>query len=124
MSRFIARNTLLRELKRTGRGGTAKVSFPLTSKVSKALGWPELPDGTKGWSPENSELNATLIELTPNNEELKTFAMTLDATHMGSFQIIRKAKKKGKDSVKASEKITEVSCVVSFADPEGFPARR
>lgn len=117
--RFTARNTLLREVKRTSRGGTCKFTFPLTPKVAKSLGWPELPDGTKGWSPEDSELNATLIELTPNNEELKQHSMTLDASHMGSFAIIRKAKKKGKDSVKASEKITEVLCTVQFSDPEG-----
>lgn len=117
--RFTARNTLLREVKRTSKGGTCKFTFPLTPRIAKSLGWPELPDGTKGWSPEDSELNATLIELTPNNEELKHHAMTLDSNHMGDFQIIRKAKKKGKDSVKSAEKITEVLCTVTFVDPEG-----
>jgi hypothetical protein len=118
--RLIARNTLLRSVSRTPKtGGKAKFTFPLTPKIAKTLGWPELPDGTKGWSPENSELSATLIELKPNNEELKAVACVIDCQHMGDFQIIRKAKKKGKDSVKATEKITEVMCVVTFGDPLG-----
>jgi len=118
--RLIARNTLLRSVSRTPKtGGKAKFTFPLTPKIAKTLGWPELPDGTKGWSPEDSELSATLIELKPNNEELKAVACVIDCQHMGDFQIIRKAKKKGKDSVKATEKITEVMCTVSFADPDG-----
>ena len=118
--RLIARNTLLRSVSRTPKtGGKAKFTFPLTSKIAKSLGWPELPDGTKGWSPEDSELSATLIELKPNNEELKAVACVIDCQHMGDFQIIRKAKKKGKDSVKGSEKITEVMCVVTFGDPLG-----
>jgi hypothetical protein len=118
--RLIARNTLLRSVSRTPKtGGKAKFTFPLTPKIARGLGWPELPDGTKGWSPEDSELSATLIELKPNNEELKAVSCVIDCQHMGDFQIICKAKKKGKDSVKGSEKITEVMCTVTFGDPLG-----
>lgn len=114
-----APNTLLREVKRNRKGGTAKLTFPLTAKIAKSLEWPELPEGTKGWTPEDAELRAKTIELTPNNDELLKHAMQLDCTLLGSFQIIRKQKKAGKDSVKSAERITEVLCTVEFADPNG-----
>ncbi len=119
MKRFIATNTLLREVKRNRKGGTAKLTFPLTKTITKQLGWPELPEGTKGWSPDDSELDATIIELTPNNEELAKHSMTLDTSSLGSFAVIHKENKKGKDSVKAKERIVEVTCTVSFTDPLG-----
>ena len=51
------------------------------------------------------EVKRTLIELTPNND--------------GSFQIVKKQKKKGAGSVKATETITEVLCTIAFSDPTG-----
>lgn len=78
-----------------------------------------MPEGTKGWSPDDSDLTATIIELVPNNEELQAHAMTLDATGCGDFSVVHKESKKGKDSVKAGTVIVEVSCTVTFADPMG-----
>ena len=43
---FTAVNTLLVSTIRTKKGGFARVSFSLTSKITKALDWPEMPDGT------------------------------------------------------------------------------
>lgn len=112
-------NALLREVKRTRKGGTAKLTFPVTDRFTKKMGWPELPSRTKGWTPEDSDLRATLIELTPNNDELVKFACTIDSTLLSDFQIVSKKKKEGKGSVKSADKITEVLCIVSFSDSIG-----
>jgi hypothetical protein len=117
--RFTAVNALLVSCTRTKDGGKAKVKFQLTEKVRKSLDWPEMPDIVGEWSPDYAELKATVIEFTPNNEELKHHATSVDAASIGDFQIQRKHKKSGKNAVKAEKIITQVICTVKFGDPTG-----
>ena len=117
--RFTAVNALLISARRTAKGGFAKVKFQLTAKVTKSLDWPEMPEGTAEWTPDVDELRCSMIELTPNNEELRHAAVSIDAESSGDFQVQRKKKKAGKNSVKADKTITEVICTVRFSDPCG-----
>jgi len=117
--RFTAVNALLVSTTRNKDGGRAKVKFQLTEKVRKSLEWPEMPDIVGEWSPDYGELKATLVEFTPNNEELKAAATSVDASAIGDFQIQRKHKKTGKNAVKADKIITQVICTVTFSDPTG-----
>lgn len=118
--RFTAVNALLTGCGRSAKkGGFAKVKFQLTAKVTRSLEWPDMPDKTGEWTPDVDELVATLVEFTPNNEELKHAACAIDASTIGDFQVQRKHKKSGKKSVKADKVITEVLCTIRFADPRG-----
>lgn len=117
--RFVALNALVIKTSRDKRGGSAKVKFALTPKVTKALEWPDMPEGTAEWCPDVNELVATLVEFTPNNPELAKNATSVDATSIGDFVVVRKKKKNGKNSVKADKMITEVSCTIIFSDPLG-----
>ena len=117
--RFVAVNALLVSCTRNKDGGRAKVKFQLTAKVTKALDWPEMPEGTAEWCPDVDELKSSLVEFTPDNEELKHAAMSVDASTIGDFIVVRKKKKAGKNSVKAGKTITEVICTIRFADPTG-----
>jgi len=117
--RFTAVNTLLVSATRNKNGGFAKVKFQLTAKVTKALDWPEMPEGTAEWCPDVDELKSSLVEFTPNNEELRDKATSIDASSIGDFIVVRKKKKAGKNSVKADKTITEVICTIRFGDPTG-----
>ena len=117
--RFTAVNALLVSTTRDKNGGRAKVKFQLTAKVTKALDWPEMPEGTAEWCPDVDELKSSLIEFTPNNEELRDKATSVDASTIGDFIVVRKKKKAGKNSVKDDKTITEVICTIRFADPTG-----
>ena len=81
--RFTAVNTLLVSATRNKNGGFAKVKFQLTAKVTKALEWPEMPEGTAEWCPDVDELKSSLVEFTPNNEELRDKATSIDAISIG-----------------------------------------
>lgn len=119
-SHLTCTNALLREVKITRKAVIAKFTFPLTKKVAAALGWPDLPEHTRGWTPENSVLKASLIELKPNNDDLfADLATTVECSEIGDFQVIRKEDKNGKDSVKAKSRITEVFCSITISDETG-----
>ena len=101
-------------------GGWAKVKFQLTQAVTKALDWPDMPEGTAEWVPDVDELQATSIELTPNKEGLGDAAgCQVDTAAIGDFMVQRKKKKAGKNAVKADKVITEVLCTIRFNDPNG-----
>jgi hypothetical protein len=117
--RFTAVNALLVSVSRNKKGGFAKVRFQLTAKVTKSLEWPEMPEGTAEWCPDVDELTAELVEFTPNNEEMKSKATSINPSSIGDFIVVRKKKKTGKNSVKASKVITEVICTIRFQDPLG-----
>jgi hypothetical protein len=112
-------NALLLSVHRNAKGGWANIKFQLTAAVTKSLEWPEMPEGTAEWMPDVDELQATLVELTPNNEELAKHACEFKAVSIGDFQVQRKKKKAGKNSVKADKTITEVMCKIRFTDPVG-----
>lgn len=119
-SHLTCTNTLLREVKITRKAVIAKFTFPLTKKVANALGWPELPEQTRGWTPENNTIKASLIELKPNNDDLfSELATTVECSAITDLSVIRKEDKNGKDSVKAKSRITEVSCSVTISEEAG-----
>lgn len=117
--RFVAVNALLVSCTRNKDGGRAKVKFQLTAKVTKALDWPEMPEGTAEWCPDVDELISSLVEFTPNEQELRDKAIRIDASTIGDFIVVRKKKKAGKNSVKADKTVTEVICTIRFGDPTG-----
>ena len=119
MKHFTAVNTLLVSVKRTKKGGFANVKFQLTPKITKALDWPDMPEGTAEWCPDVDELAAQNIEFVPNNPELNHNATSIEAQSIGDFVVVRKRKKEGKNSVKADKVITEVLCLIRFQDPTG-----
>ena len=119
MKHFTAVNTLLVSTKRTKKGGFANVKFQLTSKITKALDWPDMPEGTAEWCPDVDELVAQNVEFVPNNPELNHNAVSVEAQSIGDFVVVRKRKKEGKNSVKADKVITEVLCLIRFQDPTG-----
>ncbi|MFZ1007183.1 MAG: hypothetical protein WAN65_10120 [Candidatus Sulfotelmatobacter sp.] len=119
MKHFTAVNTLLVSTKRTKKGGFANVKFQLTAKITKALDWPEMPDGTAEWCPDVDELAAQTIEFVPNNPELNHNAVSIEAMSIGDFVVVRKHKTEGKNAVKATKTITEVLCLIKFQDPTG-----
>ncbi len=112
-------NALVSSMGRKKNVGSVKIKFQLTQAVTDALDWPQMPEGTAEWVPEVDELQASMIELTPNNPELKAVACSIDTSTIGDFMVQRKKKKAGKNSVKADKTITEVICTVRFADPLG-----
>jgi len=99
--------------------GWARVKFQLTAAVTKSLGWPDMPEGTAEWIPDVDTLKASVVELTPNAPELAKHAMEFDCQTIGDFMVQRKKKKAGKNSVKADKTVTEVACLITFADPLG-----
>ena len=120
MKHFTAVNTLLMSTKRTPKkGGEAKVKFQLAAKISAALEWPEMPDGTAEWCPDVAELKAGNIEFIPNNPEVSHNATSIDADSIGDFVVVRKQQKEGKNSKHAAKTLTEVLCTIKFSDPTG-----
>ena len=117
--KFIAHNALLVSTTRDKKGGRAKVKFALTQGVTEALEWPPMPEGTGEWCPEVDELVAVLVEFTPNDEQLRGNAVSIDAQTIGDFVVVRKKKKAGKNAVKADKVTTEVTCIIKFTDPLG-----
>ena len=67
-------------------------------------------------SPEapNDSFRCHFIELTPNAPELKGKALNIEASTISDFQIQTKAKKNGKNAVKASKRVVDVLCTVRF----------
>lgn len=92
----------------------AKVRFQLTQKIIEAWEWPEVPEQISEWTPEINELRCHFIEVTPNNSELHSHKLRIEAATIGDFQIQRKKKKEGKNSRKAQKTITFVLCTVKF----------
>jgi hypothetical protein len=113
-------NALITSMGRKKTGGWAKVKFQLTAAVTNSLDWPEMPEGTAEWVPDVDELQATVVEFTPNKEGLGAQAVCeLEASSIGDFMVQRKKKKAGKNSIKADKTITEVICTIRFTDAIG-----
>lgn len=93
----------------------AKFKFLMTTAVRKAFEWPDV-SGTAEWTPDapNDLFRCHFIELLPNAPELKNKVLRLDAATIGDFQIQTKAKKEGKNSVKAQKRVVDVLCTVKF----------
>lgn len=120
MKHFTAVNTLLVSLARTPKkGGLAKVKFQFTAKIQAALDWPDVDDRTGEWCPTIDQIAAQTIELVPNNPEVSHNKISLDVVSIGDFVVVRKSKKEGKNSAKATKSITEVLCTIKFVDPTG-----
>lgn len=97
-----------------------KLKFQLTSAVIEAFEWPD--NHASEWTPEapNDEFRCHFIEITPNNKELAAHGIKMDAATIGDFQIQTKAKKEGKNSVKASKRIVDVLRTVKFTEPDSL----
>lgn len=93
----------------------AKVKFQMNSAIRKAFEWDEIT-GASEWTPEppHDSFRCHFIELVPNAPELKSKALRLDAASIGDFQIQTKAKKDGKNAVKAGKRVVDVLCTVKF----------
>lgn len=93
----------------------AKLKFQMTSAIREAFEWNDI-SGASEWEPEapNDQFRCHFIELMPNNPELKKFALRIDAATIGDFQIQTKAKKEGKNAVKAQKRVVDVLCTVRF----------
>ena len=87
MKRFSASNALLKEIKRGKKGGSAKLTFPLTGHITRQLEWPELPEGTRAWSPDDSEFQAQTMELVSNKSLAESISTTIDVTTLGDFAV-------------------------------------
>ncbi len=120
MSRkFTATQTSLISIGRNSKGGTAHLVFILNGRLAKSLDWPDMPEGTGEWTPEVSSYQATTLELTPNADGLKKFAVEIETTKINGFQVQRKSEKQGKNARKAAKKKTEVSCTIHFNQEDG-----
>lgn len=96
----------------------AKLKFQLTRSVVEAFDWPDVPSVSE-WTPEapNDNFRCHFIEIKPNNPELGNHALRIEAATIGDFQIQKKAKKEGANSVKAEKVIVDVACTVRFTIP-------
>ena len=93
----------------------AKFKFQLTSAIVKGFEWPDIT-GASEWEPEapNDQFRCHWIEITPNSPELREHTLHLDAATISDFQIQTKAKKEGKNAVKAQKRKVDVLCTVRF----------
>ena len=117
--RFTAGATQIVRVSRDKNHGTLKVRFPWSSRIARVLGWPDVPEGTGEWQPDEQELQATSVELSPAEPELARFSVTLDTLTIGDFTVVRKKAKAGVNAIKADKRITSVSATIKFMDPAG-----
>jgi hypothetical protein len=73
---------------RNADGGTANFSSSLTENVMRTLGWSAVPECMVKASPEG-ELDATVIDLKPNDKALSRHAITLDVKSINRFNVVR-----------------------------------
>jgi len=122
--KVVAVNCIMKGIgRKDAKEAYAKFKFQLTSAIVKAFEWPDIT-GASEWEPEspNDQFRCHFIELNPNNPELRNHALNLDAATIGDFQIQTKAKKEGKNAVKASKRIVDVLCTVRFQGPTALAA--
>ena len=116
---FTATQAQLNSLTRNSKGGSCSVTFQLNGRLSKSLGWPDLPENTGEWTPELSSFQATIVEFEPNADGLKKFKFDLQTTKLTGLQVQRKAEKQGKNARKAAKMRTEVACTLHFSQEDG-----
>lgn len=109
-------NCLMRGIgRKDAKEAYAKFKFHMTSAIRKAFKWPEIT-GASEWEPEapHDSFRCHFIELVPNAPELKNKSLQLDAATISDFQIQTKAKKEGKNAIKAQKRVVDVLCTVRF----------
>ena len=82
------KNAILLSFSRTGKTTMAKFASLFDAGVIKAMDWSEVADKITSAKPEG-ELNATHLELVPNEKELRAHAIDLDISNTSSFQTVR-----------------------------------
>ena len=104
----------LLSFKRTPDGGTAQFSSSITKAVASAMEWADIPECFTGGDLEG-ELAASTVELTPKDESLKRFAISLDTKLVYKFETVRRELegKQGKGHR------TELRFKVDFTDIKG-----
>lgn len=117
--RFTAAATQIVKVVRDKNHGSVKVRFPWSFRIARVLGWPDVPEGTGEWQPDEQELQATSVEFSPVEPELAKFSVTLDTLTIGDFTVVRKKAKSGVNAIKADKCVTSVSATIKFMDPSG-----
>lgn len=73
---------------RDASGGIATFSSSLNSHVEKAMGWTDIPACATGATLEG-ELAASIIQLIPNDGELRRHEVQLDVARVNKFKVVR-----------------------------------
>lgn len=73
---------------RDASGGTATFSSTLNTNVEKAMGWTDIPSCATGATLEG-ELAASIIQLIPNDSELRRHEIQLDVARVNKFKVVR-----------------------------------
>lgn len=82
------KNAVLLGISRNGQTSTAKFACLFDAAVIKAMEWEDVADKITSAKLEG-ELNATHLELVPNEKELRSHAIDLDISQTSGFQAIR-----------------------------------
>jgi len=99
---------------RTRKGGWAKFSSGINSKIVDAMEWAEVPECTTS-AKMAGELDASVVSLMPKDEALKRHAFDLDSNRVDSFEIVRR-ELEGKKQKGFRQ---ELHFKVRFNDPTG-----
>jgi|SRR6185503_854943 len=109
-------NCLMKSIgRKDAKEAYAKFKFQCTRAIVSAFEWPDIT-GASEWEPEapHDSFRCHFIELVPNAPELRSKSLKLDAATISDFQIQTKAKKEGKNAVKAQKRVVDVLCTVRF----------
>jgi hypothetical protein len=99
---------------RTNKGGWAKFSSGINSRLIEAMEWAEIPECTTS-AKMAGELDATVVCLTPKDEAMKRHTFDLDCNRVSDFEIVRR-ELEGKKQKGFRQ---ELHFKVRFADPTG-----
>lgn len=108
-------NTILRNFGRDLKTGKAGFTASLTNHVCKAMEWSaDIPDCLAKASPEG-ELIASSVELVPEQKDLAKQAVSLGASQVNGFEIVRREL----EGSRGKGHRLEVRFTVNFQDADG-----
>ena len=96
------------------KGCSAKIEFPLSSRVMKSLGWADLRDFETKASLEG-DLAATVAEFVPSDEGMKRRAIQIDVQRVSGFV----ATKQEVEGSRGKGKRWLVQCTITIRDEAG-----
>lgn len=79
---------VLLSFSRNHKGGSASFSSTLTTPVSKAMGWGDIPDFASSIALEG-DLHATILTITPKDGPLSKYSTELDITRVMGFELVK-----------------------------------
>jgi len=116
-------NCILKSIgrKEDAKEAYAKFKFQCTRAIVSAFDWPDIT-GASEWEPgaPHDSFRCHFVEIIPNAPELRSHAMKLDAATISDFRIQTKAKKEGKNAIKAQKRVVDVLCTVRFNSPDAL----